>query len=144
MKAEDILLKAAELKRRKSEDYQGSQFTEADYFPFGHQSFIQMLHTKYLRMRSVVEQENQNFESLEDTLIDMISYAAMYAAWLENEKNSFSEPDKPQLSARQTTTSNSVDELETLEADYKRGKIGSHYYWRRKKERTRRCMRNNT
>ena len=84
--ATDILKDAAALKERKSADYQGSQFSEEDYFPFGHQSFIQMLHTKYLRMRSVVEQEDTNFESLEDTLVDMISYAAMYAAWVQNNK----------------------------------------------------------
>lgn len=92
--ATDILKDAAALKERKSADYQGSQFTEEDYFPYGHQSYIQMLHTKYLRMRSVVEQENTNFESLEDTLIDMISYAAMYAAWISNQK--INTPDIPE------------------------------------------------
>ena len=92
MKAEEILLEVAELKKRKSEDYQGGQWTEDDYFPFGHLSFLQMLHTKYLRMRSVVEQDNQNFESLSDTLRDMIAYAAMYAAWVERNENS--KPDK--------------------------------------------------
>lgn len=82
----DIMNKAIELKVQKSKDYQGSQFTEADYFPFGHKSFIHMLHTKMLRIRSVAEQQgNQNFESLGDSLIDMINYAAMYAAWVENE-----------------------------------------------------------
>lgn len=82
----DIMNKAIELKVQKSKDYQGSQFTEADYFPFGHLSFIHMLHTKMLRIRSVAEQDGgQNFESLGDSLIDMINYAAMYAAWVENQ-----------------------------------------------------------
>jgi hypothetical protein len=82
----DIMNKAIELKVQKSKDYQGSQFTEADYFPFGHLSFIHMLHTKMLRIRSVAEQDGgQNFESLSDSLIDMINYAAMYAAWVENQ-----------------------------------------------------------
>ena len=89
--ATDILKDVAALKERKSADYQGPQFSEEDYFPFGHQSFIQMLHTKYLRMRSVVEQENTNYESLEDTLIDMIAYASMYAAWISNQN--LKEPD---------------------------------------------------
>lgn len=83
----DMMQEAIELKKRKSEDYQGSQFTEEDYFPFGHLSFIHMLHTKLLRIRSVAEQQGeQNFESLSDSLIDMINYSAMYAAWVENEK----------------------------------------------------------
>ena len=76
---------AIELKERKSKDYQGSQFTEDDYFPFGHHSYIHMLHTKMLRIRSVAEQDgSQNFESLTDSLIDMINYSAMYAAWVDN------------------------------------------------------------
>ncbi len=80
----DIMKEAIELKERKSKDYQGSQFTEEDYFPFGHKSYIHMLHTKMLRIRSVAEQESTNFESLTDSLIDMINYSAMYAAWVEN------------------------------------------------------------
>ena len=80
----DILEKAAALKQQKSKDYQGSQFTEADYFPFGHLSYIHMLHTKMLRIRSVAEQKETNFESLSDSLLDIINYAAMYAAWVEN------------------------------------------------------------
>ena len=82
-----ILEDAADLKRRKSEDYQGGKYTEEDYFPFGHESYMHMIHTKYLRMRSVMENDNPNFESLEDTLVDMINYCAMYAAWLENNNN---------------------------------------------------------
>ena len=81
----DILEEAKALKLKKSKDYQGSQFTEEDYFPFGHLSFIHMMHTKMLRIRSVAEQSGeQNFESLTDSLIDMINYSAMYAAWIEN------------------------------------------------------------
>lgn len=84
----DILEEAKELKLRKSKDYQGSQFTETDYFPFGHLSYIHMMHTKMLRIRSVAEQceAEVNFESLTDSLIDMINYSAMYAAWVENNK----------------------------------------------------------
>jgi hypothetical protein len=82
----DIMKEAIELKERKSKDYQGSQFTEEDYFPFGHHSYIHMLHTKMLRIRSVAEQDgSQNFESLTDSLIDMINYASMYAAWVDNQ-----------------------------------------------------------
>ena len=45
-----------------------------------------MLWTKMLRIRSVAEQEDQNFESLEDSLLDMINYSAMYAAYIVNRK----------------------------------------------------------
>ena len=84
--ATDIMKEAIELKERKSADYQGSQFTEADYFPYDDKSYITMLWTKMLRIRSVAEQDNPNFESVEDSLIDMINYAAMYAAYLRKQK----------------------------------------------------------
>ena len=87
-KAEDLLKEAAELKARKSKDYQGSMWTEEDYFPYGHTSFLHMMWTKMLRIRSVAEQENTNFESLEDSLDDMAVYAMMYKAWVLNKKDS--------------------------------------------------------
>ena len=82
----NVMKDAIALKERKSADYQGGMWTEEDYFPFGHKSYLHMVHTKYLRIRSVAEQEDANFESLEDSLIDMINYCAMYAAWVENQR----------------------------------------------------------
>ena len=81
-----ILQDAANLKKQKSEDYQGGKWEEEDYFPFGDISYMHMIHTKYLRMRSIMENDSPNFESLEDTLIDMINYCAMYCAYLENKQ----------------------------------------------------------
>ena len=95
----DIMKDAIALKERKSIDYQGSTWTEADYFPFGDQSYMHMIHTKYLRMRNIMDSKEVNFESLEDTLVDMINYCAMYAAWLKNQ------PD-----IRQDTRGNLVEE----------------------------------
>tara|TARA_Y100001956_G_scaffold68282_1_gene70733 strand:+ start:189 stop:515 length:327 start_codon:yes stop_codon:yes gene_type:complete len=86
--ASTILHEAAELKQRKQADYQGDMWTEEDYFPYGNKSYMHMIHTKYLRMRSLAENEDKeiNFESLEDTLVDMAVYCAMFAAYLENKK----------------------------------------------------------
>ena len=81
-----ILEDAAELKRLKSQDYQGGLWSEEDYFPFGHESYMHMIHTKYMRMRSVMDQDEPNFESLDDTLIDMINYCAMYAAFIKKQR----------------------------------------------------------
>ena len=86
--AVQILHEAAELKERKSKDYQGGTWSEEDYFPFGETSYVHMIHTKYLRMRNIVEgEQDTNFEALEDTLVDMAVYCAMFAAYLENKKN---------------------------------------------------------
>ena len=82
-----IMKDAIALKQQKSKDYQGDMWTEEDYFPFGNESYLHMIHTKYLRIRSVAAQKEANFESLEDSLIDMINYCAMFAAYLENQKN---------------------------------------------------------
>ena len=85
-KAAEILKEAAELKLKKSKDYQGGMWTEADYFPFQDTSYIHMMWTKMLRVRSVAEQKDTNFESLEDSLLDMINYSAMYIAYLRSKK----------------------------------------------------------
>ena len=85
--AMQILKEAAALKERKTKDYQGGMWSEEDYFPFGDKSYIHMIHTKYLRMRNIVEGgQATNFEALEDTLVDMAVYCAMFAAYLENIK----------------------------------------------------------
>lgn len=83
-KAAEILKEAADLKVKKSKDYQGGMWSEKDYFPFGDTSYIHMMWTKMLRIRSVAEQANTNFESLEDSLLDMINYSAMYIAYLRD------------------------------------------------------------
>ena len=82
-----ILKDAADLKERKSKDYQGGMWSEEDYFPFGNESYIHMMWTKMLRIRNVAEKDDVNFESLTDSLVDMINYAAMFAAYLENKGN---------------------------------------------------------
>lgn len=86
MTAVQVLKDAANLKIKKSADYQGGKWVEEDYFPYGDQSYITMLWTKMLRIRSVAEQESPNYESLEDSLIDLINYAAMYAAFTVNKE----------------------------------------------------------
>ena len=83
-KAAEILKEAADLKVKKSADYQSGMWSEKDYFPFGDQSYIHMMWTKMLRIRSVAEKQDVNFESLEDSLLDMINYSAMYIAYLRS------------------------------------------------------------
>ena len=85
--AEQLLIDAAELKKKKSEDYQGSTWSESDYFPYKEKSYAHMLHTKYLRMRNIVDgNQKTNFEALDDTLMDMAVYACMFAAYIKNKQ----------------------------------------------------------
>jgi len=58
--AEQLLKEAAELKKKKSEDYQGGTWAESDYFPYKEKSYSHMLHTKYLRMRNLVDSNQKN------------------------------------------------------------------------------------
>jgi hypothetical protein len=68
---------------KKHEDYNsGVQLT--DYFPFGDTSYIQMLHVKVLRLRSLHAKTGApNFESCHDTVMDLINYAVFYAEYLQ-------------------------------------------------------------
>lgn len=65
---------------KKSEDYNngnGQPTSRARYFPFGLLSYAQMLHTKSQRLNSLAQQDKApNNESIRDTLLDMINYAA--------------------------------------------------------------------
>ena len=91
-KAAEILKEAADLKVKKSKDYQSEMWKESDYFPFGDTSYIHMMWTKMLRIRSVAEKKDVNFESLEDSLLDMINYSAMYIAYLRSKDSGETAP----------------------------------------------------
>lgn len=86
----DFIEQAAELQKRKSKDYQNpnSRVRQADYYPRGIATILDIIHAKALRMRSVAEaMENDpdydpNFESLEDSCLDMINYSAFLGAYL--------------------------------------------------------------
>ena len=85
-----ILHECAELQLKKSNDYQNPNSTirQADYYPRGFASILDIIHTKVLRMRSVLEamendpNYNPNFESLEDSAKDLINYASFAAAFI--------------------------------------------------------------
>ena len=81
----DMLVnKARALVALKGEDY-NSGVDLHDYFPFGDSSYIQMLHMKTTRLVSLVQQNKEaNFESVEDTVLDLINYAVFYLDYLES------------------------------------------------------------
>lgn len=82
-----VIRRVAELRIRKGQDYNaGPQL--ADYFPFGHVSYAQMIHIKNLRIQSLIAVESQgrtpNFDGLMDSLEDLINYATFYAEAIGN------------------------------------------------------------
>lgn len=87
----NILLEAAELQEKKGQDYNGAQTSieQNDYYPRGVWSILDVVNAKYLRMVSVLEQMEQggkaNFESVEDSAIDLINYASFVAAYMRGD-----------------------------------------------------------
>jgi len=87
-----VLQECAELQTKKSNDYQNpnSRIRQADYYPRGIASILDVIHAKTLRMRSVLEaMENDpsyqpNFESIEDSAKDLINYSSFIVAYIRN------------------------------------------------------------
>ena len=85
-----VLQECADLQIKKANDYQNpnSNIKQADYYPRGVSSLLDIVHAKTLRMMSVVEaMENDpeyspNFESLEDSAKDLINYGSFIAAYI--------------------------------------------------------------
>lgn len=87
-----ILLEAASIMRKKSEDYANpnSSVQPADYYPNGLDDFVYMVDVlKRNRQTSILErmkaegpEYNPHNEGLEDTLLDRINYLALGLEWL--------------------------------------------------------------
>jgi len=70
-------MEVAALAERKAQDYNGGPVRREDYFILGLTSYAQMLHTKSLRLVSLASKDGEpNFEGAQDTLRDIINYAA--------------------------------------------------------------------
>jgi hypothetical protein len=84
-----VLEEAKQLQLKKANDYQNSNsnIVQADYYPNGCSTILDIMNTKILRMRSVIEamQHDQNykpnFESLEDSAVDLINYASFFVEY---------------------------------------------------------------
>ena len=84
-----VLRECEEIQLRKGNDYQNpnSRIRQADYYPGGVATILDIVHAKVLRMRSVIEaMENDpnytpNFESFEDSCKDAINYLSFGVAY---------------------------------------------------------------
>lgn len=71
----------AELVDMKHHDYNSIVKLET-YFPFGDKSYVHMLMTKVLRLVNLAHQDEKAvFESMDDSLNDLIAYAVFYRAY---------------------------------------------------------------
>jgi hypothetical protein len=84
-----VLSECAEIQIKKSNDYQNpnSRIVQADYYPRGVASIMDIIHAKVLRLWSVIEamesdpNYNPNYESIEDSAKDLINYASFLVAY---------------------------------------------------------------
>jgi len=114
-----VLQKAAEVQNKKGNDYQNpnSRVKQADYYPRGCATLLDTMYAKVLRMQSVLEaMENDpeyqpNFESLEDSCIDIINYASFFAAYMKNGIDG-QDPNRDFLNRRKVSNVNSADSPE--------------------------------
>lgn len=84
-----VLKQCADIQAKKGDDYQNpnSRVTQAQYYPRGCATIHDIMHGKMLRMQSVMEAMEQdgydaNYESLEDSAIDLINYASFFVAYM--------------------------------------------------------------
>lgn len=86
-----LLLLAADIQEKKGQDYNNaaSRVTQADYYPNGVYSILDICQAKILRMYSVLDTMNAggtvNFESVQDSAIDLINYASFVAAYMDGD-----------------------------------------------------------
>lgn len=84
-----VLQECAELQTSKGNDYQNefSRIKQADYYPNGVSTLLDINHAKMLRMQSVVAammsdpDYEPNFESVEDSAKDMINYCSFIVSY---------------------------------------------------------------
>lgn len=89
MKPKDVLRLCSEIQKKKSQDYQNenSLIKQADYYPRGLMSIMDMINTKTCRMYSLLHNLENNpnasalHESLEDSAIDLINYASFFVSY---------------------------------------------------------------
>lgn len=85
-----VLQECAEIQLKKSNDYQNeySRIRQADYYPRGVATIVDLIYAKVLRMQSVIEATEHdpdyapNYESIEDSAKDLINYASFVVTYM--------------------------------------------------------------
>ena len=111
----EVLKRAAEIQTKKSSDYQNknSRIKQAMYYPRGCNTILDTMHAKVLRMQSVIEAMesdplySQNFESLEDSCLDLINYASFFASYMQG-KMEGQDPDRDMFNRRSISKDGSL------------------------------------
>jgi len=82
-RAVEVLQECIKLMRDKGKDY--NNLPQARYYENnGLNDIYCMMHHKMLRIKSVMNSDKQNFESLQDSCRDLINYTSFFVEYLEN------------------------------------------------------------
>ena len=71
----DVLDIAKKICIERGASYNNNDTQMQDYFPLGLPSYFQMMHLKYMRIKSLLN-EPDRLDDLQDSLIDLINYTA--------------------------------------------------------------------
>ena len=85
----DLIQPAMDIVVKKHQDYNNESLQLESYFPFGDQSYVQMLHIKTQRLVGLTKPAAAppQFESINDTVLDLINYAVFYLAHLKEKQD---------------------------------------------------------
>jgi hypothetical protein len=146
----EVLRECIDLQNKKANDYQNPNSTikQADYYPSGCLTILEIIQAKVLRMRSVMEAMQHdpnykpNFESLEDSAKDLINYASFYVSYSRGKVDG-QEADRDFLNRKIDTTKNvnpvlydSMNNYGNVRGfigetgDSGRGVVGSGVHWK--------------
>lgn len=89
----ETLKECIDLQRKKANDYNNpnSRVKQADYYPNGVNTISDICWAKLLRIRSILDalkadnDYHPEFESLEDSFMDLINYASFAVSYLRKE-----------------------------------------------------------
>jgi hypothetical protein len=83
----ELISPAIEMVVKKHEDYNTAVGLDA-YFPFKDLSYIQMIYIKALRLVNLqTTSAAPNYESINDTLYDLLNYVVFYLDYLEKSRH---------------------------------------------------------
>ena len=90
MTPQETLARCHALMQEKAEDYTGKSSVQmADYYPRGIATIYDIMWAKMLRIKSVMEQmetrDSENFESIQDSCVDLINYATFFVAYMDGD-----------------------------------------------------------
>ena len=119
-----VLQECAEIQDKKSRDYQNekSRIRQADYYPRGILSIMELINTKTIRLWSVLEAMESdpayepNFESIEDSLKDLINYSSFAVAYYRG-KIDGQDPERDYLNRLKPRASSKVPEAKGLDIE---------------------------